>query len=118
MCWSSGSRTRSRSGPRSCSWDPPERFRLNWHPGSDLEHATDLEVTFTPDGEDTLVTLVHSGWERTAAPEEMARNYDTGWAYVLGWYDAMVGRIAAAIGRRGGRVVCPVPLGRTRTGRG
>lgn len=74
------------------TWDPPAGLRLTWHPGTDPDHATDLEVTFTADGEATLVDLVHTGWERTRAPEEMARNYDTGWAYVLGWYDAMVDR--------------------------
>lgn len=73
-------------------WDPPLGFLLSWHPGSDPEHATDLEVAFAADGDGTVVTLVHTGWERTRAPAEMARNYDTGWAYVLGWYDAMVGR--------------------------
>jgi uncharacterized protein YndB with AHSA1/START domain/uncharacterized protein YciI len=74
------------------SWEPPHRLRLNWHPGSEIDRATELEVTFTPADGGTVVTLVHTGWENTAAPEEMARNYDKGWAYVLGWYDSMVGR--------------------------
>jgi len=74
------------------AWEPPAGFRLTWHPGTDPDHATDLEVTFAADAEATLVTLVHTGWERTRAPQEMARNYDTGWAYVLGWYDAMIDR--------------------------
>lgn len=73
-------------------WDPPTGFRLNWHPGSDAARATQVDVSFTPEDGGTLVALVHTGWERTAAPVEMRSNYDVGWGYVLGWYDAIVGR--------------------------
>ncbi len=72
------------------TWDPPTGLRLSWHPGSSPESATDLEVTFSDHEDGTLVRLVHSGWERTPAPAEMAENYGQGWMSVLGEYGASI----------------------------
>ena len=61
-----------------------ELLRLSWHPGQDAgPAATDVEVTFTPDGVGTLVTLVHTGWERTSHPERARESYAGGWVVVL-----------------------------------
>ena len=68
------------------SWDPPTGFRLSWHPGSSSDTATDIEITFTEHAEGTLVTLVHSGWERTQAPVKAMASYSQGWMSVLGEY--------------------------------
>ena len=70
------------------AWQPPTGFRLTWHPGSSPDSATDLEVTFTEHVDGTLVTLVHSGWERTQAPAQVMERYAQGWLSVLGEYGA------------------------------
>lgn len=72
------------------AWEPPTGLRLNWHPGSSPDTATDVEVTFTDHVDGTLVTLVHSGWERTKAPAQMAEGYGEGWVSVLGEYGASI----------------------------
>jgi uncharacterized protein YciI/uncharacterized protein YndB with AHSA1/START domain len=69
------------------AWDRPRGFRMTWHPGHPPEPATEVAVSFEPDGEGTLVTLVHSGWERLPlegyAPRE---EYEHGWPVVLGHF--------------------------------
>ncbi|GAB3591686.1 hypothetical protein GCM10027446_10450 [Angustibacter peucedani] len=71
--------------------DAPHRLRLAWHPGQDAANATDLLVTFTADGDGTLVQLEHSGWERTPDPEAAAANYSGGWVAVLAGYAERAG---------------------------
>jgi uncharacterized protein YciI len=71
-------------------WDPPTSLRLAWHPGSDAEEATDVSVTFTADGDRTLVTLVHSGWEAVSEPAATAEEYGKGWPGVLAEFAAKV----------------------------
>jgi uncharacterized protein YndB with AHSA1/START domain len=58
-----------------CEWgfvtayEPPHRLVLAWHLNPDFDfdpdpaHATEVEVTFEPDGEHTVVTLEHRGFE-------------------------------------------------------
>jgi uncharacterized protein YndB with AHSA1/START domain len=58
-----------------CDWgfvtayEPPRRVVLAWHLNPDWDfdpdpaRATEVEVTFEPDGEDTVVTLEHRGFE-------------------------------------------------------
>lgn len=80
-------------------WSPPTGFRLTWHPGQGPERATDVHVRFEAEGDGTLVTLVHSGWERIENAEQMARNYDEGWVYVLSWFgDGVDAALVAANG--------------------
>ncbi len=71
------------------SADPPHRIRFTWHPGHDDDRG-EVEVTFTPVGErQTLVTLVHSGWEAYADAAPAARDeYRGGWPAVLGGFGA------------------------------
>ncbi|GAA4356719.1 SRPBCC domain-containing protein [Angustibacter luteus] len=61
----------------------PELLRLAWHPGAGPDRATEVEVTFSPDDEGTLVRLVHSGWERLADPQSGRDSYAGGWVAVL-----------------------------------
>jgi len=61
---------------------------LTWHPGSSPDTATDVEVSFAEHDGGTLVTLVHSGWERTEAPARLAEGYGQGWLSVLGEFGA------------------------------
>ena len=66
------------------AWEPPSRVAFTWHPGRDLEEATEVQVVFEPTADTaTAVTLLHGGW--SARPDGIAarRNYDTGWDLVL-----------------------------------
>jgi uncharacterized protein YndB with AHSA1/START domain len=68
------------------------RLRLTWHPGRTFEEMpTEVELTFTADGEGTTVVLEHSGWEKCVGDRREARaGYDGGWDEVLGTYKAAV----------------------------
>ena len=65
------------------SWDRPGGFSMTWHPGQGPERATEVSVAFEPDGDGTLVTLTHTGWERLAEPEATREEYNSGWPHVL-----------------------------------
>jgi uncharacterized protein YciI len=73
-------------------WRPPFRLGLAWHPGSAI--ATDVRVTFIPDGSGTIVSLEHSGWERLADPQASADEYGSGWPGVLELFAAAGGSTA------------------------
>ena len=64
------------------------RVRFTWHPGrAKDEDPTEVEVTFAADGDGTLVTLVHSGWERISEERRAGRvDYENGWPGVLDCY--------------------------------
>ncbi len=66
-------------------FEPPSRLVIAWKPHPRPTPPTEVEVTFTPDGDGTRVELVHRGWERLGdqAAEAMS-GYDTGWDAVLG----------------------------------
>jgi uncharacterized protein YndB with AHSA1/START domain len=64
-------------------WEPPRRVAFSWHPGRAADEATRVEVTFAPQGEGTLVTLVHSGWAGRPDGAQARVGYDTGWDVVL-----------------------------------
>src|SRR6201995_5491604 len=60
---------------------PPAAVAFTWHPGQLPDRASLVEVTFTAAGVDqTLVTLVHTGWGRLDAPAPGRAGYDQGWA--------------------------------------
>ena len=79
-------------------WDPPQRLRFSWHPGRDcsrtqIDEATEVEVTFTHEGDGTRVELVHRGWERLGDRAAAAReSYQTGWDPVLDLYQDAASR--------------------------
>ena len=65
--------------------DRPNRVTFTWHPGRKPETAQHVEVVFSPRGEQTTVTLTHSGWEVLGDRAQEIRNgYVTGWRLVLG----------------------------------
>jgi uncharacterized protein YciI len=68
------------------SWRPPEELSLTWHPGRDGESASQVTVTFTPAGAQTLVVIEHAGWEVFADPAAARAEYDHGWPEVLKLY--------------------------------
>ena len=56
---------------RVSAWEPPHRLAFSWQIGPDRvpeinpSRASQVEVRFEPaSGDRTLVTLVHTGWER------------------------------------------------------
>ncbi len=73
-------------------WEPPAAVAFTWHPGRMPDRPSHVEVTFTATGPQTLVTLVHSGWEVYADPAAMRAEYDHGWPIVLGHYQEQAGR--------------------------
>jgi uncharacterized protein YndB with AHSA1/START domain len=67
---------------------PPERIAFTWG-HRDPVTATEVEVTFTADGDGTRVDVVHSGWERLGAKaREAANDYGGGWGFVLSKFEA------------------------------
>jgi uncharacterized protein YndB with AHSA1/START domain len=65
---------------RVLAYEPPTRFVLAWHLGTDWTfdpdpaHASEVEVLFTPDGPDaTRVDLTHRHLERHGAGAEQMR---------------------------------------------
>jgi uncharacterized protein YciI len=59
---------------------------FTWHPGSDKQRASRVEVTFTPFEDQTLVVLEHAGWEAFDDPAGARDEYDHGWPEVIGRY--------------------------------
>jgi uncharacterized protein YndB with AHSA1/START domain len=69
------------------AWNPHSRVAFTWHPDDTPDHSTEIELTFHPEGDQTRVELVHTGWERLGAQARKARRgYPIGWAYVLRLY--------------------------------
>lgn len=68
-------------------WDPPNGVAFTWHPGRELRTAQQVELRFIPEGADTRVELVHTGWEQLGRIGRLARRgYNVGWNYVLAFY--------------------------------
>ncbi len=74
-------------------WEPPRRLVFTWHPGRAAETAQTVEVTFTGEGDVTVLRLEHRDWHRAGDHAEAVRNqYDQGWRAVL---DSYIGSTAA-----------------------
>jgi uncharacterized protein YndB with AHSA1/START domain len=72
---------------RVVAWEPPHRITFQWYPGRSPDTAQEVTVTFSEGRGGTLVTLVHTGWERLGAQAQAQwDNYNTGWDHVLGNY--------------------------------
>lgn len=82
-------------------WEPPAVVAFTWYPGRTEDHSSHVEVTFTAAGPQTLVTLVHSGWDVYADPTAMRAEYDHGWPIVLGQFQAFAGQPGEQAGVRG-----------------
>lgn len=77
---------------RVLAWEPPHRLLVtwqitgDWRYDPDAEHASEVEVRFTPEGpEQTVVELEHRHLDRLVGGEAMrqAVGGDTGWAGIL-----------------------------------
>jgi hypothetical protein len=69
-------------------WQPGQRVAFTWHPSADADHASHVTVSFAATNDQTLVTLVHEGWEVFADPAEARAEYDEGWPLVLAGFAA------------------------------
>jgi activator of Hsp90 ATPase-like protein len=67
-------------------WEPPSAVAFSWHPGRPMGPPTQVTVSFAARGEQTLVTLEHSGWEVLDDPGAARDEYDSGWPAVLDRY--------------------------------
>ncbi len=67
------------------SFEAGRGFGMSWHPGTDPEKQTRVDVTFEDHGQgQTKVTLTHSGWDVWAAEAQAKRDgYSGGWDYVI-----------------------------------
>jgi uncharacterized protein YciI len=73
-------------------WEPPLGVAFTWHPGYGPERASHVEVTFAAAGPQTLVTMMHTGWDVFADPAAARAEYDHGWPVVLDHYQQRAGR--------------------------
>jgi uncharacterized protein YndB with AHSA1/START domain len=65
-------------------YEPPTRLVLAWKPNDRQEPPTEVEVGFESDGEGTIVTLEHRGWERLGDRAAEAREgHGDGWRLAL-----------------------------------
>jgi uncharacterized protein YndB with AHSA1/START domain len=65
----------------------PERLQHTWVSPNTLGQESTVSVTFKKQGEDTLMTLVHSGLPDT----DEARGHERGWNYFLGIFREQFG---------------------------
>jgi uncharacterized protein YndB with AHSA1/START domain len=67
------------------AFEPPHRLVLAWNPSRERERpATEIEVTFTGEGDRTRVDLEHRGWDRLGErAAEAKQGYGQGWHAVL-----------------------------------
>jgi uncharacterized protein YndB with AHSA1/START domain len=73
---------------RVLAWEPPRRVVFSFYPGRPEQEATEVEVTFEPQGTGTRLTLVHRGWEARGDQAQKFRDgYYEGWGLVLGEYE-------------------------------
>ena len=56
-------------------WDPPRRLAYRWHLRQDREDATRVEISFTPAAGGTVVSIVHSDWQRLGQRERNERGW-------------------------------------------
>jgi uncharacterized protein YndB with AHSA1/START domain len=69
---------------RLLSWNPPDSFRMTWHPGRDEATAQELDVRFVAVEGGTRVEIEHRGWEKLLDKASASRTgYDQGWGAVL-----------------------------------
>lgn len=73
-------------------WEPPAVVAFSWHPAQRTDTPTQVTVSFTAAGEQTLVRLEHSGWEVLADAADARAEYDNGWPAVLAAYQEGAGQ--------------------------
>ena len=79
-------------------WRPGEQVAFTWHPSTGPDRPSHVTVNFTPTNGQTLVSLVHDGWEVFADPADARAEYDEGWPKVLASFGDYVADSGAAEG--------------------
>ena len=76
-------------------WEPPRRLGYHWHIRADRADATEVEITFTEEGDlRTRVDIEHRGWERLGAGGPGWRDANqVGWNGVLPAYTVACARV-------------------------
>lgn len=71
-------------------WEPPARIVLDWYPGTDVDHPTEVEIRFERERNGTRVHVTHR-------PTEASRDLFDGRAprYVASW-DLVLSALASA----------------------
>jgi uncharacterized protein YndB with AHSA1/START domain len=70
------------------AFEPPTRLVLAWSPSREERPRTEIEITFTPEGDSTRVDLEHRGFEAVGErAAEMRLGYASGWPGVLASYE-------------------------------
>ena len=67
------------------AWEPAKRLVLAWHINTPVSEATEVELTFTPLGDNlSRVDLTHRGWEKLGdRASSMREGYNSGWVNVF-----------------------------------
>jgi uncharacterized protein YndB with AHSA1/START domain len=83
---------------RVTAWEPGARLALTWTQlGWPEGVSTDIEVTFKPAGDGTLVRIEQTGFEHVGAgADEFRAGYQSGWREVLGWFAEAVAQRSSA----------------------
>lgn len=66
-------------------FEPNAKFAMTWHPGTNVNKPTRVDVEFDEIDGQTVVTLTHSGWEIWGDEAgEKVKGYTQGWGVILG----------------------------------
>jgi len=68
-------------------FERPARIQHTWVSPNTLGQESIVTLTFQKQGEDTLMTLVHSG----LPDHDLARGHERGWSYFLGMFHEQFG---------------------------
>ena len=69
------------------SWEPPHRLEYLWHIYGERSEATHVEITFKEVGDETHVTVRHTGWADLAEKGAQLRERNKhGWANLIKAY--------------------------------
>jgi uncharacterized protein YndB with AHSA1/START domain len=71
-------------------WDPPRRLEYLWHIYGDRSQATEVTIVFEPRPGGTLVSIVHSGWDRIPQGAELRERNIAGWSGLLPHFERAV----------------------------
>ena len=72
---------------RFTAFERPRRMQHTWVSPNTLGQESTVTVTFEPQGDQTIMTLVHSD----LPDDERARGHDGGWGYFLGTFREQFG---------------------------
>lgn len=65
-------------------WEPGRRVLLDFYPGTDADHPTEVEISFTAEGKGTRITIDHRPTASSEALwEQRVARYDASWTLCL-----------------------------------